>query len=147
VTGASSHTSSQAGCGGRVLRGLRASHRPVIGEEMDSPSSLRQQVPTRRGIFFLSKLFFVAKPSRISLHINTYVCSGDEAWQMWHFVLCQERDAIKDDVSRTDKIRKKIKILIFQPRVSQTNGVAKHNTSRRRQEDNLVTIFWRGINA
>jgi hypothetical protein len=42
-------------------------------------------------------LYFVAKPYHINLHNN----SGDEAWQMWHSVLCQEHDVNKDGVGCT----------------------------------------------
>ena len=58
ATGLSSHTSSHAGCGGKVLRGLRGggggggggSGQRIVADGPDSPSSVRQQQPQQRTI-------------------------------------------------------------------------------------------------
>jgi hypothetical protein len=56
------------------------------------------------------------KPSRISAHMS----NDTETRQMWHFVLCQEHDAIKDDVGctgtpcETQDLRVFLRVYVFE---------------------------------
>jgi hypothetical protein len=64
-----------------------------------SSSSLSGRSASRNYYYLLLFIIiiFAAKHSPI----NHYMNSNDEMWQMLHFVLCQELDAIKDDIGCT----------------------------------------------